>query len=321
MVAVVAQLLSSAPPLWSTESIAEVPFELHQQHLVVTKGSIGQLNDLRLLMDTGTIPSVVDARVARKLHLRTESSMLVAFGQQVPVQKAVVDGFRVGSVVSGPVPVGVGDLSYLQRARIDAIVGLDVLARRSFSIDYQSRVLRFAPACREHSIVPLELVWPFLTVRMTIAGQLVRLLVDTGSSDVVLFKSRMPASLSRPRWTGDKTVQFKQGRPARASPTLPPRPAIINELVGTSRNGTGTGFCERLVAAILRDCRVILLTGSPLRRAAHQRGRLFSSGPVGRAADRPPKPRPRVSSSASASPLPSSGVLPPVHGQHNESLS
>jgi hypothetical protein len=167
-----------------------------------------------LLLDTGTIPSVVDARIARKLHLRTESSVLVAFGQQVPVRSAVVDGFRVGSLVSGPVPVGVGDLSYLQHSRIDAIVGLDVLARRSFSIDYQRRVLRFGPSSREDSVAPLELVWPFLTVSMAIAGQPVRLLVDTGSSDVVLFKSRMPASLSRPRWTGDKTVQYASG-PAR----------------------------------------------------------------------------------------------------------
>ena len=42
------------------EAIEEVPFELYQHHLVVTKGSIGPLNGLNLLIDTGTIPSVVD---------------------------------------------------------------------------------------------------------------------------------------------------------------------------------------------------------------------------------------------------------------------
>jgi hypothetical protein len=90
----------------------------------------------------------------------------------------------------------IGPRSYLEGVRIDAIVGLDVLARSSFSINYRTRVLRFAPTDREDSAAPLELVWPFLTVRMTIAGQQVRLLVDTGSSDLVLFKTRMPAALA-----------------------------------------------------------------------------------------------------------------------------
>lgn len=36
------------------------------------------------------------------------------------------------------------------------------------------------------------------------------------------------------------------------------RGSRCNELDGTGRNGTGTGFCERLVAAVLGDCRMIL---------------------------------------------------------------
>lgn len=209
--AVVASLLFSATPVRSTEAITEVPFELYQRHLIVTKGSIGRLDGRSLLIDTGTIPSMVDSRIARKLRLPAEPSMLVAFGQQVAIQSATVDGFRIGSLQSGPVPTGVGDLSYLEGAHIDAIVGLDVLVRTSFSIDYQTRLLRFAPAGREDSVAPLELVWPFLTVRMTIAGQQVRLLVDTGSSDLVLFKHRLPIALSDAQWRGDKIMQYASG--------------------------------------------------------------------------------------------------------------
>jgi hypothetical protein len=111
--AVVACLLVSGPPLRSTATTAELPFELYQHHLVVIKGSIGPLSDLNLLIDTGTIPSMVDTRIARKLRLHAESSTLVAFGQQVRIESAIVDGFHIGSVHSGPVPVGVADLSYL----------------------------------------------------------------------------------------------------------------------------------------------------------------------------------------------------------------
>ena len=183
LLAVVASVLVSGTPLRSTEPITEVPFELHQRHLVVTKGSIGRLDNLNLLIDTGTIPSAVDSRIARKLRLQTEPAMLVAFGQRVPIQSAVLDGLRIGSLQSGPVPAGVGDLSYLQGAHIDAIVGLDVLARTNFSIDYRTRVLKFAPEGREDASAPLDVVWPFVTVTMTIEGEKVRLLVDTGSSD------------------------------------------------------------------------------------------------------------------------------------------
>ena len=209
--AVVATLLLSGTPLLSRETVAEVPFEIYQHHLVVTKGSIGPLNSLTLLIDTGTIPSMVDVRIARKLHLQTEPSMLVAFGQGVAIQSALLQGFRIGGVQTGPVPAGVSDLSYIERVRIDAIVGLDVLARTSFSIDYRKRVLRFSAGGREESVAPLEFVWPFLTVRMTIAGQQVRLLVDTGSSDLVLFKSKMPDGLSGTPWLGDKTVRYASG--------------------------------------------------------------------------------------------------------------
>ena len=210
---VVACLLVSVPPLRSA-TISPVPVELYQHHLVVTKGSIGPLSGLNLLIDTGTIPSVVDGRIARKLHIQHESSVLVAFGRQVRIQSAVVDGFRIGSFTSGAVPVGVGDLSYLEGVPIDAIVGLDVLARTNFSIDYRTRMLNFAPERRENAVARLDIVWPFVTVRMTIAGEQLRLLVDTGSSDLVLFKTRMPAALLPPPWRGDKTVQYASG-PAR----------------------------------------------------------------------------------------------------------
>ena len=209
--AVVATVLLSWTPLLSLETVAEVPFELYQHHLIVTKGSIGPLNGLSLLIDTGTIPSMVDVRIARKLHVQAEPSTLVAFGQSVAIQSTILNGFRIGARQPGPVPAGVSDLSYLEGVRIDAIVGLDVLARTSFSIDYRKRVLRFSPDGREESVAPLELAWPFLTVQMTIGGQQVRLLVDTGSSDLVLFKSRMPAALSPIPWRGDKTVQYASG--------------------------------------------------------------------------------------------------------------
>jgi hypothetical protein len=99
--AVVATVLLSGTPLLSRETVAEVPFELYQHHLIVTKGSIGPLNGLSLLIDTGTIPSMVDVRIARKLHLQAEPSMLVAFGQTVEIESTMLNGFRIGVLQTG----------------------------------------------------------------------------------------------------------------------------------------------------------------------------------------------------------------------------
>ena len=81
-IAVVASL-SSLVSLESSQPPAEVPFDLVQQHLIAVKGSIGPLHDLKLPVDTGTIPSILDRRIAGKLRLHAEPSMFVAFGRSV----------------------------------------------------------------------------------------------------------------------------------------------------------------------------------------------------------------------------------------------
>ena len=106
---------------------------------------------------------------------------------------------------------GIGDLSYLQGTRIDAIVGLDVLARASFQIDYAKHKLSFGPADRKSAVVPMQIVWPFLTVRLFVGRDPMQLLVDTGSRDLVLFKSRMPKRLLPVPWKGEKVIQHASG--------------------------------------------------------------------------------------------------------------
>jgi predicted aspartyl protease len=209
-IAVVA-LLCSLVSVQGNQPAGDVPFELLEQHLIVAKGSVAGVRNLNLLIDTGTIPSVLDARIARKLRLQTEPSQVVAFGQTVRTSSASLTGLRIGMFEPGPIPVAIGDLSYLQQGRIDAIVGLDVLARTSFSIDYKAHVLTFAPSAPESATVPLEVVWPFLSVRLAIAGHPAQLLVDTGSRDLVLFKSRMPADLLPIPWKGEKLIQHASG--------------------------------------------------------------------------------------------------------------
>jgi Aspartyl protease len=207
--AIVASLASLAS--LQGQPLTDVPFELVQQHLIVAKGSIGNLQGLNLLIDTGTIPSMLDQRIARKLRLHAEPSQLVAFGQAVRMDSTAVAGLQLGPIAPDEVSAGICDLSYLQGTRIDAIVGLDVLARTSFAIDYSTHKLSFGPAARESAVVPMQIVWPFLTVRLFVGKEPMELLVDTGSRDLVLFKSRMPVSLLPIPWKGEKVIQHASG--------------------------------------------------------------------------------------------------------------
>src|SRR5450432_1779775 len=144
-------------------------FELIEQYKIVVRGSIGPLEGLRLMIDTGANPSMVDRRVAKKLALHVEEGEFVAFGKKARVLTTVLPNIRLGTLHADAVPAGVGDLSFLNG--VDVIVGLDVLSRGSFSIDYGERRLEFGPVLAREAGVRLEATPPFLTVQLAVAGQ------------------------------------------------------------------------------------------------------------------------------------------------------
>jgi predicted aspartyl protease len=171
------------------ENLGALKFELLDQHLIVVRGAIGALQGMKLLIDTGSNPSMVDRRVAKKLGLRFRTSEFVAFGHKSHTLTAVLPNISLGPLHVEAATVGVGDLSFLHG--VDAVVGLDVLSRASFSIDYKERRVSFGPMPARQPSVRLDVSPPFLTVRLSISGRLVRLLVDTGSSRLVLFERRV----------------------------------------------------------------------------------------------------------------------------------
>jgi hypothetical protein len=75
--------------------------------------------------------------------------------------------------------------------RVDAIVGMDVLRKTSFTIDYESKQILFGPIQDMRFSVPFESDPPFVTVRMTLQNRSARLLIDTGDPAVMLFQSQL----------------------------------------------------------------------------------------------------------------------------------
>src|SRR5262245_32515506 len=199
------------PSLFETTSRGIDPFDrlkfrLGDGYQVIAHGAIGRLDRLNLLIDTGSIPSMVDGRIAEKLGLEISEAESVVFDHKIRVLSATLSNVRVGPIVADTVLASVGDLSYLGGSNVDAFIGLDVLTRSSFSIDYDHQLLTFGTIAAGDPYVHLDVVLPFLTVQVSCGGYRFRLLVDTGSRHVVLFEQRVRGRVSHLGFDGDKLL-------------------------------------------------------------------------------------------------------------------
>jgi hypothetical protein len=204
-------LLLSVMSLAGEEPITEIPFKFSQDYLIVVQGSIGGLEKLNFMIDSGAIPSMIDQRIAKKLGLATDERQLVAFGKKVQVENAVLPDLRLGPILAQSLPVAVGDLSFLVGTRIDAIIGLDVLKFSSFQIDYESQRISFGPIKPSRAVTGFRGVWPFLIIEMEVQDRPVHLLVDTGSRDLILFQSRLQDRLPEMITRGEKIIYHSSG--------------------------------------------------------------------------------------------------------------
>ena len=110
---------------------ATLPVKLYGGYTVVVQGSIADIPNLNFIIDTGALPTVVDARIAGKLGLSGNRQSLTVFSRQVGTERVVLPNVRIGPVRATGVQGLVADLSFAEKSlglRIDAIVGLDVLA-------------------------------------------------------------------------------------------------------------------------------------------------------------------------------------------------
>lgn len=167
-----------------------IPFQLLRGHLILLEGSLGPLSGRRMVLDTGSSPTILDAAVARQLGMDGPASRLEMFNGTSVAGTGILTELTLGPVTAKSLRVLVSDLSFVQRdvgVRIDAIIGLDVM-RTNFVIDYAAKSIRFGALPRLPESVPFETAPPLITVRTEVEGRPARLLVDTGASGLLLFR-------------------------------------------------------------------------------------------------------------------------------------
>jgi predicted aspartyl protease len=185
-----------APP--SDTPAGAVRFDLYQGYCIVVHGSAGPLKNLNFVLDTGTIHSTFDLRIAKRLNLRDEvSTGMVFMSGRVQAENATLPSLQLGPIERPNLPIVIADISALQRfvpVRIDGILGLDVLGQTPFVIDYTAHVIRFGPSPALAISVPLRLDGGLAVFDAEIDHALVHLLFDTGASTLVLFKTDLGSS-------------------------------------------------------------------------------------------------------------------------------
>lgn len=177
---------------------ATVRFDLYRDYLIVARGSIGPLKGLNFLLDTGAIPTVLDPRLARKLHLDQRPTSIAVLGGRAQGGQTIVPSLEFGPIQRGNFSALIEDLSFLEKAlpvRIDAMIGLDVLGQSSFVIDYTSRTIHFGPPPPLPISIPLQVKEGLAIVDAEVNHVPVHLLVDTGASSLIIFETKMPRSV------------------------------------------------------------------------------------------------------------------------------
>ena len=188
VIAIVFSLTSRA--VLAADGANEVSFKLYREYAIVVRGSIGNVNKLNFLLDTGAVPSVLDQRIAQKLHLTGSVERLSVFTKNLDTERVIAPDVQLGPQHVKALPVVVRDLSFAEKAlgtRVDAMIGLDFLGQGPFTIDYQFKRIAFGPIDSSLVAIPYQAGPGYAVVEMKIQQQKLFLLVDTGASNLVLF--------------------------------------------------------------------------------------------------------------------------------------
>jgi predicted aspartyl protease len=189
-------LLAGEPPARGYGNQRDtVHFDLYRDYLIVVRGSAGPLKGLNFLLDTGASPTVLDRRVAEKLHLDQSPASIAVVGGSVQAAEATAPTLEVGPAHRDNFHVLVEDLSFFQKAlpvRIDAVVGLDLLGQSAFEIDYTARQILFGPVPQLANSLPLRLQAGLPIVEAQVNHLSAHLMVDTGASSLILFEPSAP---------------------------------------------------------------------------------------------------------------------------------
>jgi predicted aspartyl protease len=181
----------------------EVPFQLIDGWAIVLDGTLGGLHNQKMLIDTGAVPSAISTRVAKRLRLSGSVQEVSLMNRSIAVKTVRVPEVQLGVVAVEALYMVAMDLGRIEQAlgtRIDAVVGLDLLGRQNFSLDYRRKKLVFGTNTNAAAIafqVKHEAGGIYILIPLDSTGEKLQVLLDTGTRDLMLFQRRLGDSLKQ----------------------------------------------------------------------------------------------------------------------------
>jgi predicted aspartyl protease len=188
----------------SPTAAGSVPFKLLRGHLIVVKCSVGGLQEKDLtaitaIIDTGASETVLDIALARRLSLETRPDSATFIVRQARVWAVAIPALELGPLKAERLEGIATDLSSLTAEfgiGPQVLIGMDLLRRTNFVIDYKAHRLIFGSAPALPHSAPLVSAGsnPRLAViQSTIMGKTLRLQVDSGFEGLLLYRTRLNA--------------------------------------------------------------------------------------------------------------------------------
>lgn len=172
-----------------------LPFKLYRDHLIVARCSVANTPDLIAVLDTGVSETVLDKVLTRRLSLSLTKSTDVALflDQPFAVDAVLIPSIRLGPVQAENLPGIATDLSVWTGelgVRPDLIIGMNVLHRQDFEIDYKDRRLIFGASMPMRWNAKLTGNARFSIIDSVVMGKKLRLQVDSGSAELLIYGRR-----------------------------------------------------------------------------------------------------------------------------------
>jgi predicted aspartyl protease len=197
-------------PETSSQSAKELPFRVSDGYLILVEGAIGTRTHLKFLLDTGASMSVVDSKIADGLKLHREPTQSFNFDSEFA-------------------------------RNVDAIIGLDLLQLKDFTVDYTSKKIIFHSSANRLAPARDDALTNGLTLQIRIQGHPFRLIVDTGFPSVLLFEERLSARV----------------------PELEMTRSISNVILGERLHAKATDLRDVAIGPNKRDVSVLLAQAPP----------------------------------------------------------
>jgi predicted aspartyl protease len=178
--------------------------KIYKHFLVVMEGQIGgdqiggELPRQNFVLDTGTAPSIINEAVVHRLGLQTSAASLTAVGRTIVTRSAVIPQLQLGPIRAEALPVQVKNLAQLEHdlaIPVAGIIGMDVLSKNNFRLDYDKREIEFGTPTDEGIPVRFDARSGIAIADVLLEGRKIRMLVDTGSDQVLVLGGNLAGPL------------------------------------------------------------------------------------------------------------------------------